>query len=489
MSSQRWLLQGATMLGPEQERRVDVLVDDDRIGAISETLDPAAHRVDKIVSGAGKLLVPGLVNAHIHSHDRFDKGRFDALPLEVWMSLYNPPTHPRPWTADEIYLRTLLAGVELLRSATTTVVDDVHHGSALSAESIDPVFRAYRDLGIRATVTAAFADRPFWASIPELGDLLPTELKAPVAGAARPASAEEIFALWSDLASRWTERVRFGLSPSAPQRCTTSFLERTWELSASHQLPVFIHVLETRTQVITGERMYGHGIVEEMRRLGLLTPRSVLVHCVWVDETDIEAIAASGATVIHAPASNLKLGSGVAPIPALLARRIPLALGTDNYNANDGADMLGTIKLAATLHRAAAAYEQWPTASDALAMATVGGARAAGLEAQIGRLEVGYKADFSLFNLRALSMLPATNLLNQFIYDGDRRTLTDVVVDGRQIVADGRITTVDEEALLAEVVERSPAIAAKIAASMATGAALKPYLEKAYRRCANAWRP
>jgi guanine deaminase len=477
------------MLGPEQERRVDVLVDHDRIGAIGETLDPARHPVDKIVSGAGKLLVPGLVNAHIHSHDRFDKGRFDAVPLEVWMSLYNPPTHPRPWSADEVYLRTLLAGVELLRSGTTTVVDDVHHGSALSAESIEPVFRAYDDLGIRATVTAAFADRPFWASIPELADVLPPELRAPVAGAPPAAAADEVFALWSDLAARWTGRVRFALSPSAPQRCTTSFLERTWELSNRHQLPVIVHVLETRTQVITGDRLYGHGIVEEMRRLGLLTPRSVLVHCVWVDEADIDAIAGSGATVIHAPASNLKLGSGFAPVPALLARRIPVGLGTDNYNANDGADLLGTIKLAATLHRSAASFEHWPSAADALAMATVSGARAAGLEAQIGRLEVGFKADFSLFNLRALSMLPATNLLNQFVYAGDLRTLTDVVVDGNVVVADGRITTVDEEALTAEVLERSPAIAAKIAASMATGAALKPYLEEAYRRCANSWRP
>ena len=175
----KWMIQGAIVLAdagakPEQ---ADILIEDDCISAVSPELPIESLQVQKIISGRNKLVIPGLINAHLHSHDRFDKGRFDKLPLEVWMARYNPPTAPRNWTPRECYLRTILSGMEVLRSGTTTVLDDLHPGWPVSRDCLDAVFQAYEDIGLRARVSLAQADKPFYESIPFLADLLPETFK------------------------------------------------------------------------------------------------------------------------------------------------------------------------------------------------------------------------------------------------------------------------------------------------------------------------
>ena len=152
------------------------------------------------------------------------------------------------------------------------------------------------------------------------------------------------------LAKTWQGRVQFVLSPSGPQRCTEDFLRRTWQLAEKYQVPVIIHVLETRVQAYSGYAFYGKSLVEYMQSLGILSPLSTLIHSVWVNEKDIELIANSSACVVHCPGSNLKLGSGIAPVERLRQAGISVGLGTDNNNANDSPNMFEAMKLAALIH-------------------------------------------------------------------------------------------------------------------------------------------
>jgi 5-methylthioadenosine/S-adenosylhomocysteine deaminase len=478
----RWVIRRVTTLdgGPP----VDVVIKGTRIEAIGPDAASRYEGCDEPIDGRRLLIAPGYVNAHLHSHDRFDRGRFDALPLEVWMSAYNPPTVARGWSAEQTYLRTMLSGLDLIRSGTTTVVDDVHLGTDPDRDVVDAVFRAYSDLGIRAVVGVAGCDLPFYRSIPYLEQELPERLKR----AAGAAAADDALGLWRDLAGSHCARVRVALSTSGPQRCTPEFLRRAQALSAELDLQVITHVLETRTQALTAERFFGRTMVDHMAAVEVLDHHSVLIHCVWITPDDIETIAGAGATVVHCPASNLKLGSGIAPVDRLRGAGVTVALGTDNHCANDSASMFEVTKLAASLHRAQPDFVRWPTATDAHAMATTGGARAAGLGADVGRLAVGMKADFMLLDRDAPALFPTHDATRQLVFVETGSSLRGVVVDGRIVMDGGVVTTISETDLLAELAQHEPAIHALIDAGQAAADELSPHVIRAYERCAEAWR-
>jgi len=481
----KWMIQGARVLtdigtSPEQ---ADILIEDDHIAAVGRELHPEDQKVSKLIHGMDRLVIPGLVNAHLHSHDRFDKGRFDKLPLEVWMARYNPPTAPRVWTPRECYLRTVLSALEAIRSGSTMVIDDLHPGWPVSRDCLEAVFQAYRDIGLRAQVSLAQVDRPFYESIPYLEDLLPEPLKKrPLP--AFPEFQSQVMELWRDFAGTWKDRVQFVLSPSAPLRCTERFLRTTWSLAEDLGLPVFVHVLETRIQAFTAWRMFGKGMVEAMADRGLLTPSTTLVHCVWVDDRDIEIIASYGCSVVHNPLSNLKLGSGVAPVRKMRSAGIPVGLGTDNHNASDVPNMFEAMKLAALIHRGPETeYRGWVGSGEALAMATTGGARCGGLQNRTGALRPGYKADLVMLDLNRLPFVPRHDLVNQLVFCEHGDSIEMVVVDGNILMKDGRVSTIDEEGILKELKERLPGIQQKIADSDEAARQLEPALERAYSRC------
>lgn len=480
----KWLLQGATPLSPGSgSGTIDVLIDDDRIAAVGAHIDRAKHDIEQILPAHEMLVMPGLVNAHLHSHDRFDKGRFDNMPLEIWRSIYNPPMVNRAWTPRETYLRTVLNGIELLRGGTTTVIDDVHHGRSLTSDNVDAVFQAYADLGLRALVSVAFSDAPFYVDIPFLSGLLPETLKTSDSeGAIRSA---DILDLWRTLASRYSGGlVRFVLSPSAPDRCSPGFLRAVWNMSEDLDLPVLVHALETKVQALSSQFLHGDSIIAYLRQEGLLTQKTVLAHCVWVTPNDIDLIAASRASVVHCPGSNLKLGSGVAPIARMLDSGIPVGIGTDNNSANDASSMVEQLKLTALIHkRPESDYRSWIGAQEAISMATVGGARCAQLGDAIGFIEPGQKADFVLFDLTSTPFVPRNDLANQLVFAGCAESIRMVAVDGRIVMQDGQVKTVDEPAILSEIAERMPDIRRKILEGEASGNALRPYLEEAYRQC------
>jgi guanine deaminase len=480
------MIQGVTSLLHKKDNGkyddIDIVIDGSEIIAIGKDIDHKAFGVETIIPARNKLVIPGLINAHLHSHDRFDKGRFDKLPLEVWMAMYNPPTADRKWTARECYLRTVLSGIELIKSGTTTVIDDFHPGFPLSYDCLDAVFQAYKDIGLRAQVSIAFSDKPYFKTIPFLEEILPPHLKQ-TTNLSESKIQDTVIELWRDFASRWHKRVQFILSPSGPQRCSDSFLKKVWGLSEELELPVVVHVLETKVQEFTGRQFYGKSVVEQLEVLGLLTPLTSLVHCVWVNNHDIEVIAKAGSSVIHNPLSNLKLGSGIAPIHKMMDAGINIGLGTDNHNASDTPNMFEAMKLAALLHRSADIdYTAWIGAKDVFQMATQGGARCGNLNCT-GVLEVGMKADLVLIDLERLSFFPQNDLIHQLVYCEHGDSVNTVIIDGKIVMQNRHISAIDEHKIRKELVDQVDDIMFKISQTETKGQELEPYLRRAYFRC------
>jgi guanine deaminase len=478
-----WMLKGGLVLthADDEARPRDLVVQGGIIRHVGEDLDPSDHGVIEVRSAHGMLVTPGYINTHYHSHDRWDRGRFSALPLEIWMSVYNPPVVGRDWTPDEIYLRTLIGGMELVRGGTTTVIDDVHLGLQLDEKSITAVFTAYQDLGLRADVGVAYSDRPGHETIPYLNDLLPEHLKSRGQAAIMPQA--DMLGLWKDLAGTYDGRVRSVVSVSGPQRCTETFQQQAWDLAEDLSRPVLTHVLESRIQALTGPHFYGKSLVSFMKGIGVLRKNSVLIHGVWMSPDDLDLVAEAGASISHNPVSNLKLGSGIAPVIEMLSRGISVGFGTDNHNGNDGCSMFESIKLAVMLQTTQTDdFHQWLDARSGLRGATQHGARVMGCSADVGRLEPGFKADFLIFDLTADAFVPLNDVAVHLVFADATRALRHVYIDGAPVLVDGNIISVDEKALRAEMLERLSIIHKKVLDGAPKGREMESYLTQAYEQ-------
>lgn len=462
--------------------QADIVMRDGRIVAIGRDLDLSMHGAARVEDVSGKLILPGFVNTHYHSHDRWDRGRFSAMPLEIWMSLYNPPTYGRGWTPDEIYLRTLLGGMELIRGGTTAVLDDVHLGMQIDDASIDAVFRAYEDLGLRADVGIAYSDIPGHETIPYLDDLLPAKFKTKGQTGAR--GRDEMLGVWSALTNRHSGRVRSVVSVSGPQRCTVEFQQQAQDLARNINRPVLTHVLETRIQAMTAHKFYGRSMIEHMDQIGVLDPQTVVIHGVWQTASDLDIVAGSGAGVSHNPISNTKLGSGIAPVMSMLKRGIPVGLGTDNHNANDSCSMFEAVKFGNLLQPLLTEeYTDWPDARASLRMASEHGAALMGQGDRVGRLEPGFEADFLCFDLAADGFFPLNDPAAHTVYADSRGALRDVWVAGTKVLEDQHFATVDETTIRAEIQDRAEVIQKKVLGGVPDSAEMEQFLVAAYRKC------
>lgn len=484
--AETWMLQGGLVLASADHEPVnaDIVVKGDRILEIGADIDPSHHAISRIEHADGKLVVPGFVNTHYHSHDRWDRGRFSSMPLEIWMSLYNPPTYGRGWTTEETYLRTLIGGIELLRGGTTCILDDVHLGGQIDDKTIDAVFRAYDDLGIRAGVGIAYSDIPSHETIPYLADILPDQYKSPGQLAVRDRS--DMLGCWQDLAGTWDNRVRSVISVSGPQRCTERFQQQAMALAKTHDRPLLTHVLETRIQAMSAYHFYGKSMIDHMNDIGMLSDNTTVIHGVWLNPDDLDLVARSGAGVSHNPVSNAKLGSGIAPVRAMLERNIPVSIGTDNHNANDGCSILEALKFGGLISTFTSPDpDHWLDARDGVRMATEHGAQVMRLTGQIGRLETGYKADFTLFDLSSDAFFPLNDPFVHLAYGGAATALCDVYIDGRSIMRDRKLERVDETAIRQEIQERVQHIQNKVLGGIPDSEAMAPYLKQAYDACLN----
>lgn len=431
-----------------------------------------------------RLIAPGLINGHHHSHEGYYKGRKDNLPLELWMN-YVRPLRPIDLSPRDVYLRTMIGAIEAVKSGTTTICDDLNASPRLIPEHIEAAFQAYEDIGIRANVGITLFDKPFFRALPFVDEEFPPELLAEL-DAVPVSSPDALLNYVTDLAKRrhpQTSRVAYMATPSAPQRCTEGFLRRVRTLADDFDLPLMIHVQETRLQVVTGQLWYGSTMVEYLHRLGFLKPKTQIIHGVWLTPAEIGILARTGASVQYNPSSNLKLGSGVAPLRALLDGGVNVSMGTDGCGSIDSVDMQNALCDGALIQKLRGDYASWTGAREALRAATLGSAKALGRDDELGAVEKGRIADLVAYRLDAIAFTPLNDAVNQLVYGATKADIDMVMVDGEIVQRDGRLTRVDEDALIAEIHDVHARITPALAASEADVARLSAPYERIYQRC------
>jgi 5-methylthioadenosine/S-adenosylhomocysteine deaminase len=280
-------------------------------------------------------------------------------------------------------------------------------------------------------------------------------------------------------------RISLALGPTSPERCSADLLESLAELSESQNLPVYTHIYESKAMTLIARQSHekdGGSLINYLRRVGLLTPKLSLAHSVWMTQAEIEAIGAAGTNVVLNPVGNLKTRSGVAPIRAYLNRQVNVGLGCDNCSCSDAQNMFQSMKMFASLAAVSHPEPGPPTAAQSIWSATVAGARTAGLEGKLGALKPGMAADLSIIDLTDPSFVPLNSVARQLVFTESGRGVETVIVDGRIVVRDRKITTIDERALREEVAELMKELRKDIDAVVARNQKMMPYLMEANRR-------
>jgi cytosine/adenosine deaminase-related metal-dependent hydrolase len=410
---------------------VDVQIEVDRIVAIAPTLEAVGNRVD----GRNKLLLPGFVNAHTHSSEMWYRGIIPPYPLELWLAaLYDFPT----LSPEQIYLSALGTATETLLSGGTTVVDHLVLIPGQELETIAAASRAYQEIGIRAFIGPLLQDESHAASVPAGGTAIAVDPYM--------RSTSETLDILKEAIDQFHQPdagISLMVAPTGTQLCTDQLLEGCIELSDYHHLCRHAHLLETKAQKLLAQEKYGCSAVEHLQHIGFLNERTSLAHCVWLSDSDIEILAQTGSTVVHNPLSNLRLGSGIAPLLKYRQAGVNVTFGCDGSASNDSQDLLEAIKIGSMLHNVTDFdYRQWITPRQAAQMASWGGANGLGLKDNLGSLTVGQKADLVLYDLTNLSLLPRTDPIGLLILGRPSQAVDSVWVNGKCVVADGQVTTI-----------------------------------------------
>jgi 5-methylthioadenosine/S-adenosylhomocysteine deaminase len=434
----------------------DVRIEGSKIAEIGSHLAPVPG--ERVVEGQGKLLMPGLINGHFHSPGNFNKGALDDMPLELFM-LYEVPPFECPPTAPRLhYLRTLLGAAEMLKSGITAVHDDPFYVPVLSEDLTDATMRAYAESGLRATVSINMPNVIEYDKYPYLYELLPEDLRSKMRETA-PLSTAQLTDAYRRYIARWHGahggRLGAAVSCSAPQRVEPDYLHALADLAAEFDLPYNMHILETRLQRVLGQERFKRSLVEYVHDEGVLNERAHVIHAIWIDEHDMDLLAASGCSIAHNPLCNLKLGSGIMPYRALRERGINICLGTDEMCSDDSVNMWNVMKSGGLVHKITEPdYRRWPTAEEMLESATRNAANAMRLADVTGQIAVGMQADLILVDLDTLAFTPLNNLRRQLVYCENGSSVRMVMVAGSIVVEDGRLLSIDEAALRAEIREQ-----------------------------------
>ncbi|MCA9930371.1 MAG: amidohydrolase [Anaerolineales bacterium] len=392
-------------------------------GAAPERLLSQAERV---IDATHMAVLPGLVNAHTHLSQTFMRGLGDDKPLLQWLKEIMWPLQAA-FTPDDMRLASLLGLVENVRCGVTAVTQ---HHKLPAAEMSDVTLAAAQAVGLRFQLTRGWVD---------------------LGGAAE--APDDIGAEMNRLFERWhgeeNGRLSISFGPMAPWRCSDDSMRRFVARARAWGVPTHIHVAEAQDEIEMLQARTGYRHIEWLHALDALGPDVQLVHCVQITEAEQALIAEQKALVIHCPTSNMYLASGIAPVPALLRRGVPVALGTDGSASHNSQDVLETLKTAVLLAKVGSGDSTAMTPMDALRMVTTTGAKVMGRD-DIGQLTPGFKADITLVNLDKAHVMPVHRADSALVYNCNGPDVDTVVVDGRVLLDKGTITMLDEAALLEE---------------------------------------
>ncbi len=425
-----------------------VVIDGNRLSYVGSFEWAPAGPFDRIIEAGRMIAMPGMINAHCHSPANLVRGLMPGKPLEIWRAYYRASL--RDMRDEDFYASALLGGVEMLKSGATTVLDHFFGNQGCRFMGAGAAIQAMRDLGLRHVVALTLSDKNYEETIPlgDRGSDVGDEIQRMSAGETKATGA------WLDECEAFIETFHAPEKltsacpgPSAVQRCTDELLIRSAEMARKRNLPMHIHLAETKSQAVMGQQIYRMSLLKHLDKLGMLGPNLSLAHSIWIEPDDIGLCASRGATAVHNPASNLRIGSGLAPVKEFLAAGVNVGLGTDGSASNDGQNMFDAVRLVALIHNQAGTdFRTWVTPAQALAMATGNGARAFGFDG--GVLAPGKLADIVLLRRDTPAFTPLNNVMGQLVFCENGSSVDTVIVNGEIVVESGSAKRVDERTVL-----------------------------------------
>lgn len=380
-------------------------------------------KAKKTIDAAGKVIMPGLINTHTHAAMTLFRGLADDLPLDEWLENYIWPAEAKYMNAQTVRLGTLLAITEMIHSGITTF-NDMYFFE-------DEVAQVVQESGIRAVLGEAILDFPTPNS------------KTPEEGLK--------YTAW--LIEKWKNNplITISVAPHSTYTCSSEVLKETGKIADQYGTRLHIHLSETQKEVKEIKEKYRLTPVQYLDSLGVLGNNTVAAHCVYLTEKDIQVLSKNNAGVAHNPTSNMKLASGVAPVPEILAAGITTGLGTDGAASNNTLDIFKEMDAASKLQKVVRLDPTVMKAEAVLRMATIGGARVLGLDDEIGSIEAAKRADIIIIDFNIPHLTPVYNIYSHLVYAAKSTDVESVIIEGKLIMEKHKILTVDEQDIINEV--------------------------------------
>jgi len=393
------------------------------------------------IDASRKLVIPGLIDCHVHLAQALIRGCADDVALIDWLGKYVWPLQGN-YDRQDGRISARLCMLEMIKSGTTSFIESMIH----TRYGFDGIANAVEESGMRGCLAKTIMDMPAYGR---------KQMMHP----GMVEDGEKSLYETGQMIDRWNGkadgRIRVWFGPRSLGACSKSVYERIADEASRRKAGITMHLCEVREDVKYARRKFGKSPVAFAKEVGLLGPRTVLAHAVWLADRDIGILSKARTSVCHCPSSNSKLASGIAPVPEMLERGVNVALGCDGGPSNNTYDMIREMKLAACIHKARLLDPMTMPAQSVLEMATIGGARAIGMQNQLGTLEPGKLADIVLVNLDSVHMVPNNNYVSDLVYAGCGADVDTVIVDGEVIMEHRNVKTLNEHEIIQRARERA----------------------------------